>query len=667
MKGDLSRFYISLNDVASINQITFQNDKETDFKMQDLRIYRVSAKGDVFLDSTGRYNREGELTFITNGAMEAPQSIHHGNPSIINLAANQNMNVSFTTSSDGTTSFTSGASVQTNVAEKLNIYVYPGPNTHFRSNLYGALKYTGTYQSGFMQKALHFGTENIREDGVIALRGVDINNLGSISSLTLSCDDSADTSVSHVIIERVNTSNRKIKTYDINFASSYLLSPVQAYVNTDDSADDMKQTVTITTKQLDPLRLSKTNDIGVAIRYRSSIDSSVQYLSDYVYLSQQAKSSLSKGEPVTATLYEQNVGEITGVSIITTGNVTLSTDTIYACNYNQHDELLYATGIAMPLTITPESGNVNRAVYHDTTLQNVSTVMPVTFTFKTAEDTTRLPVTGTYSKVYGVLVCEDPNNSQRTVEINLGNLRDYFSKAALNEGEVFQSGNTDTFTAYLYNTGNPLELRLEMDSENNDPWTLSEVSVRRKLPDGSYAAKSGVGGIISAEQTVVIDLRTPSAQDQINAQQPEPSPTPEVPGEITGSGNSAGTEPSNPSGGDSTTGTGSGEGDASNNGTENGDEGNSGTGTVSNSGNDNGAGSNSGTGADNGTGSHSGTGADNGTGNHSGNENEASNPSGNETANGTSAPSENETDNGTGSHSGTGTNDGAGNPSGNEN
>lgn len=627
VKGDLSRFYLSLNDVASINQITFQNDKETDFKLQDLRIYRVSDKGDVFLDSTGRYNREGELTFITNGAMEDPQSVRYGKSAIINLAANQNMNITFSTSTDGTTSFTSGASVQTNVAEKLNIYIYPGPNTYFRSNLYGALKYTGTYQSGFMQKALHFGTEHIREDGVIALRGVDISNLGSISSLTLSCDDSADTSVSHVIIERVNTSNRKIKTYYINFASSYLLSPVQAYVNTDDAVDEMKQTVTITTKQLDPLRLSKTNDIGVAIRYRSSIDDSVQYLSDYVYLSQQAKSSLSKGEPVTATLYEQNVGEITGVSIITTGNTTLSTDTIYACNYNQHDELLYATGIAMPLTITPESGSVNRAVYHDTTLQNEATVMPVTFTFKTAEDTTRLPVAGTYSKVYGVLVCEDPSNSERTVEINLGNLRDYFSKTALNEGEVFQAGNTDTFTAYLYNTGNPLELRLEMDPENNDPWTLSEVTVRRKLPDGSYAAKSGVGDIISADEAIVIDLRTPSAEDQINAQQPEPSPTPEVPGEITGSGNSAGTGPSNPSGSDSTNGAGNGNGNTSGNDTENNTGNPSGTGTETNSTPD--AGTENNTGNPSGTGTESNNTPDAGTnqdaGNHSGTGTESNN------------------------------------------
>jgi len=545
--GDLTRFYISLNDVASINQITFESDKQNSFILQDLRIYRVSDRGEVYLDSTGRYNRDGELTPITYGAMDTPQNVRIGNPAIINLAANQNMNVSFSTSTDGTTSFTSGATVQTNVAEKLNIYIFPGDNTRFRYPVYGALKYTGTYQSGFMQKSLRFDPADNLPDGAMALRGVDISNLGSISSLTLSTDDSSGTSVSHVIIERLTTTGRKLKTYDINFGSTYLLSPVQAYVNTEEETADMKQTVTITTKQPDPLRLSKTNDIGVAIRYRSSIDSSVQYVSDYVYLSQQAKNSLSKGEPVTAALYERNVGEITAVSIITTGGITLSTDTIYACNYNKYDELLYATGIASPMTITPESGNINRADYHDTTLQKASTVMPVTFTFKTAEDKTKVPVAGTFSKVYGVLVCEDPNNSSRTVEINLGNLKDYFSKTELDAGEVFQAGKTDTFTAYLYNTGDPLELRLSMDPEDNDPWTLSEVSVRRKLPDGSYAAKNGVGDIVSADEALVIDLRTLSAEDQINAQQPAGG-SGGVSGDtsgsgsiITGSGNSSGT------------------------------------------------------------------------------------------------------------------------------
>jgi hypothetical protein len=185
---------------------------------------------------------------------------------------------------------------------------------------------------------------------------------------------------------------RKVKTYNIDFQSYYLISPVQAFAGNDENEQEMKQTVTITTNQIDPIRLSKANDIGVAIKYKSEIDDSIQYISDYVYLSEQAKNSLSKGDPVTATLYEQNVGEILGVSIITTGSINLNTDTVYVCNYNQFDELLYATGIARPLSITPESGNINQAVYHDTTGQNPATVMPVTFTFRTAEDTTLQPV-----------------------------------------------------------------------------------------------------------------------------------------------------------------------------------------------------------------------------------------------------------------------------------
>ena len=252
-----------------------------------------------------------------------------------------------------------------------------------------------------------------------------------------------------------------------------------------------------------------------------SIDGSVEYLSDYVYLSEQAKNSLSMGEPVTATLYEHNVGEIIGVSIIATGNVNLATDTVYVCNYNQHDELLYATGISDPLTINSQTGNINHAEYYNTTQQNPSTVMPVIFTLKTAEDTALVPVTGTHSNVYGTLVCKDPNDGNRTVEISLGNIRDYFSRSNQDYVDVFQAGRTDTFTAYLYNTGEPLALKLTMDSDDNDPWTLAEVAVRRKLPDGTYEARSGAGAIVSADGTTVIDLKALSAMEQINMQQPQ--------------------------------------------------------------------------------------------------------------------------------------------------
>ncbi len=534
LPGQMSRFYMSLNDVASISQIRFQTDRTEKFRLKNLKIYRVSNAGDVYLDAFGRYNREGDLTPITYGAMDTPISVDIANAGIINLATNQNMNVTFQTDSDGTTSFTSGATPQTNVSKTLNIYVFPGTNTTFRAKLMGALRYTGTYSSGYMQKSLTFEPSNMI-DGVMVLRDVKINNLGSITSLTLSSDDNRNPSVSHVIIERVNN-KRKEKTYFIDFADYYLISPVQAYADSEEGLDEMKQTVTITTRQLDPIRLSKTNDIGVALRYRSSIDGSVEYLSDYVYLSEQAKNSLSMGEPVTATLYEHNVGEIIGVSIIATGNVNLATDTVYVCNYNQHDELLYATGISDPLTINSQTGNINHAEYYNTTQQNPSTVMPVIFTLKTAEDTALVPVTGTHSNVYGTLVCKDPNDGNRTVEISLGNIRDYFSRSNQDYVDVFQAGRTDTFTAYLYNTGEPLALKLTMDSDDNDPWTLAEVAVRRKLPDGTYEARSGAGAIVSADGTTVIDLKALSAMEQINMQQPQQpgtdqptEPTPDEP------------------------------------------------------------------------------------------------------------------------------------------
>lgn len=523
--GQISRFYLSLNDVDSISQIRFTSDQNEDFILQNLRVYRVSEMGDVYLDSTGRFNREGELTPITYGALDTPVSVNIAAAGVVNLAANQNMEVSFTTKQDGTTSFTTGGSIQTNVAETLNIYVFPGANTTFRARLYGALKYTGTYQSGYMQKSLAFETADRLGNGVMALRNVSVSNLGSIYSLTLSSEDNVSPSVSHVIIERVNN-QRKVKTYYIDFASTYLISPIQAYVGSEDELEEMKQTVTITTTQIDPpIRLSKTNDIGVAIQYSSSIDGSVKYLSNYVYLSEQARGSLSKGEPATVSFYEPYVNEILGISVITTGDIELNTDTLYACNYNQYDELLYATGVPLPQSITPESGNINQAFYYSTTGQSATTVMPVTFTFKTAEDATLQPVAGTYSKVYGTLVCEDPTNSTRTVEIFLGNLRDYFSKSSPDYSEVFQAGRTDSFTAYLFNTGKPLELRLSMDKDDNDPWTLSEVSVRRRLPDGTYEAKSGGGRIVSATEAAVIDLRAISAEEQILLQQPTPPPS----------------------------------------------------------------------------------------------------------------------------------------------
>lgn len=534
LAGYPSRFYMSLNDVAEITQIRFQSDQASDFILQNLRVYRVAEKGDVYLDSTGRYNRHSKLTPVTYGAMDVLKVVNsQTGDAVINLAANQNMEISFRTDSDGTTSFTSGATSQTSVRESLNIYVFPGYNDSFRTNLRGSLRYTGTYSSGFMQQALTFDRASRMENGALAIRGLELSNLGAISSLTLSSDDNTNPSVSHVIVERVNH-GRKVKSYYIDFQDAALISPVRAMVSTEDNPDEMMQKVTVTTSQVDPVRLSATNNIGVAIRYRSSIDSSVEYVSDYVFLWEQSQSRFSKGDPITATLQESNVGEITGVSIICTGNISLTTDTVYACCYDKYDDLLYATGIGTPLSITPEDGSINSAVFHDTVLRADVTVMPVIFTMKTAKDTTAIPVTGTHSAVYATLVCLDPSNSERTVEIPLGNIRHYFSGSNADHTDIFQSDRTDVFTAYLYHTGEPLELRLSMSGGDNDPWTLSEVSVKRRLPDGTYETRSGGGGILSAAEDLVIDLRAIDAEEQIKLQLPT------VSGNDGGSGTSTG-------------------------------------------------------------------------------------------------------------------------------
>ena len=62
------------------------------------------------------------------------------------------------------------------------------------------------------------------------------------------------------------------------------------------------------------------------------------------------------------------------------------------------------------------------------------------------------------------------------------------------------------------------------------------MAVRRKLPDGTYEARSGAGAIVSADGTTVIDLKALSAMEQINMQQPQQpgtdqptEPTPDEP------------------------------------------------------------------------------------------------------------------------------------------
>ena len=248
--------------------------------------------------------------------------------------------------------------------ESFNVVVYPanaagGGKLDYDMTV--SLRYTTAadaiiQNSGVMNKTVVDG------EPVFYLEGLSADGLVQLNSIALKSSRSYDSGISGGFVQRVR-SGFVVETYELAAATGLEYGANVAFVNSDAAAQtllfqlgaDMAET-----------RLKNGgNDVAVSVHYRIEGPIGREYQSKRYFLSNEGYSVLRAGQLVTLEFREDHVAEITGITFIPTGQVSLDLgEACVTCSRTDADGVRTGTGYYSfaASSMAPMTGVIRRNV-----------------------------------------------------------------------------------------------------------------------------------------------------------------------------------------------------------------------------------------------------------------------------------------------------------------
>ena len=350
------RFYFSLSDVRSIKSIDLQviSAVSTTWKISDVSLFMVNGEGSLILNSKGEYQRVyragEELTELAHGTSNNSPAyskvfepydgtknsngeLMNGGPGEISISFTEN-EIEINPDAAQWKSIVTREPVSEN--DTLNVFLYPeAGKTDPVNGLIATIQYSTAQDkdrqttTGVMSSAIYNGQEvyyatNINASRLTALNSVTIYGAGGGSGIR-------GGSV-RAVIQRVR-SGVVINTWDLG-GSGYT-DPAGILLGTRATDTTERQRVllqlgtateTALLSEITDNATSEYNNLAVAIYYRADDPSSMELRSPYVYLSDQGYTQLRPGQVIELNFNQLNIAEITGIALISTGDVSAVVD-----------------------------------------------------------------------------------------------------------------------------------------------------------------------------------------------------------------------------------------------------------------------------------------------------------------------------------------------------
>lgn len=494
----VDRFTLSMPDVTSVIalNITRSGGKGT-WIIDNVSIQQIGGLGEVYLSPTlSEYFRDAsnasDLAKSTNSEGVNYTISGGGNVSI--TFTENSIDVSSQEEQDSWSATISRVPVLT--SETLNIYLLPGSVigrdyafTPASPAVRATVKYTTVYGGAPVQNSFVLGSlGELNGQTVLYGKNLEVSAMSSLSSLVLSSTvPSGDqTIIGSAIIERCR-GGVLMGTYYFNFGNFYLSNGNPEFSPTTTvSPTAMHQTLRLQPAAGQSVSLTaESNDVAVALRYTSTLDPAANktvYQSPYVYLTDAGYTSITTGKFIDIPFELSNVGEIVGISIVTTGPV-VSFDNALARSYAGPAPGAEAESPAgdTPAALldswslsTPFTANTMASVY----TEEGQLVTPAVFRFVTAPEEANAGA-GTSGMVSMTVCYADSAGAMRSMQFD--DLLSY-----LPSGGSLLPGSTAELSLQLSDAAYLDHIVLSAE----DSWLLSSVSAELSPPGGTPSQSS---------------------------------------------------------------------------------------------------------------------------------------------------------------------------------
>ena len=506
------RFVLSMTDIKSVQALHItRTDGKGEWVIGKVSIQQVGGMGPVYLsDELTEYYRDfatqSNLAHSTNAAGVTYRIGGSGSAAI--TFTNNSIDLSTQQEDE---SWSSVITREPNsISETLNIYLYPGSvadhHHEFTSSspaVRATIKYTTIYGGALAQKPFTIGTlGTIDGQTVLFGKNLDVSAMATLNSLRLSTTSSTGEQpyINYAVVERVQE-GVVVGTVFFNFSNVYLGNgPQECSPSSSMKGQAMTQLLRLQPAAGQNAALTaETSDIAVALRYTSILDPSMEktvYRSPYVYLTDEGYQSVTTGQMVEIPFHVENVGEVLGFSLISTGPiVTFDNAAIY--NYAGTEP-----GVGTPLGVTALAESFSASSVALNLEGKGDTVVPALFRFTTAPEEAAAGA-GTAGRVSMTVDYIDRQGVSRSMTVE--DLLSYQGSASGGETEtVIRPGATTEMTLQLSNASYLDSITLSA----GDRWLISSVYAELTPPGGSPSISSvTVNNWASDTAPLTVDLR----------------------------------------------------------------------------------------------------------------------------------------------------------------
>ena len=501
-EGKTDYFFVTIQDIAQLLDLSLEirSSVVTDWSISAINAWMIRGEGTRYINSRGEYDyryEEGETPELVaswdrNENLIKPLQVYrtlqnNGIALISNIPFKENH---IELDKDAGT-WSSAVRREPQLRnDSLNLYLYPAagekaanPNDY---NLKASVRYTDAGTTETMQISAGTLNKGVDPNGrtVFYATGLSVTNMDGLLGVDVTTDVTRAilAPISYGVLQRVRE-GVLIDTYRLGELPNADPSGSMGISNVEQKTGVQRVLLQVS-EAIGRQQLSaESNDLAVALHFRTNDISGNEYRSKYVYLTDQGYTSVSGGQVLELDYALGDVSELTGVSLAATGALDITLSSIYLANQDAEGSFIQSWGVH-----PSAEGIVPSAIRADYSARD--NVEVLTLRLKTAENakgalsSTQGPVRMTvgYYDEYGVL---------RTQVYE--NIRPYIV-----DGNGFAAGETDVVQMLIPGISEIRWVELE-------PWhDTGEAQASWKLEQ--LSAELGLGGspiTKTPDQTIV--------------------------------------------------------------------------------------------------------------------------------------------------------------------
>lgn len=483
LENRTNRFTCFINDISELldMRLYVYSDGGGTLNISSVSAALVVQEGTLGINTWGEYEKESTLFPLTKNANKIePFNVPYEGSVNANIAFRSTDKSMLTGLVNGTWPYDVDPEISIS-EEYLNVFVYP-ENTETKeidANLRVVMDYSDSYGQGFrVQNDLNY-KQMSDETGYYSVDKIRVNDLEAIKEITIEkISGNDDVALGDIIVQKIRD-NQIVQTmqYDMGGKNASLSPTVSQTVVSENKGEQQSVVLSFADNMNQKTIVPKVTDVAVALIYTSVHDpSGTEYISPYVYLSSDGKTSVSGGESGIFNFEIQNLRDVVGISVAATGGMAVKVDLATVASYktdNNQQNLEKWYSICGSGEI---SNNSKRFDVTTSQIETVNTIIPIQLVLKTGTQDGQN--TGTEAPIRLIMNYKGFDNKSYTTEV--ADIRKYTTSGD------YSTNSEAVVKLMLPNVKEINTLSFEpydQIASNTEMWKMSEVSVNYGVGD----------------------------------------------------------------------------------------------------------------------------------------------------------------------------------------